>query len=212
MLTKIRAKTVAAMQPNTILWDKEVRGFNARRQFSNVVTYSVIYRTTDGVQRWHKIGRHPVLTPNLARKQAIHILRDVALGNDPSGERQAERKSMTVAQLCDAYVQDMTSDKINGKKLTTIKSDISRIKNNIIPQLGHYKVATITSDQIELFMNAQSRGSARRVVALAGSIFSFAVKRKLRFDNPKYPLVFQCCSLKRPDDLAMMSMQRSMQR
>jgi integrase len=131
-----------------------------------------------------KIGRHPVLTPNLARTQAIRILCDVALGNDPSGERQAERKSMTVAQLCDAYVEDMTSDKINAKKLTTIKSDISRIKNNITPQLGHHKVATITSEQIERFMNEQSRGSARRIIALTGAIFSFAVKRKLRSDNP----------------------------
>ena len=33
------------MQPNTILWDQEVRGFVARRQFSDVITFSVVYRT-----------------------------------------------------------------------------------------------------------------------------------------------------------------------
>ena len=38
-------KEISAMQPNTILWDQEVRGFVARRQFSDVITFSVVYRT-----------------------------------------------------------------------------------------------------------------------------------------------------------------------
>ena len=39
------SKEISAMQPNTILWDQEVRGFVARRQFSDVITFSVVYRT-----------------------------------------------------------------------------------------------------------------------------------------------------------------------
>jgi hypothetical protein len=34
MRTKIGLKAIAAMPPNSIIWDTEVRGFNARRQFS----------------------------------------------------------------------------------------------------------------------------------------------------------------------------------
>ena len=48
MRTKIGLKAIAAMPPNSILWDTEVRGLNARRQFSEVVTYSVVYRTLEG--------------------------------------------------------------------------------------------------------------------------------------------------------------------
>jgi integrase len=172
------------MQPNSLVWDTEVRGFCARRQFSDVVTYSVVFRTNDNIQRWYKLGRTPIFTPDLARKEAIRVLRDVALGNDPSAERYESRHGMTVAQLCDEYEVDMNSGKLNGKKASTIMSDVSRIKNHIKPKLGRYKVCAITSDQIEAFMNEQSKGSAKRVIGLVGAIFSFAVKRKWRTDNP----------------------------
>jgi hypothetical protein len=172
---KLGHRVVSAMQPNSLVWDTEVRGFCARRQFSDVVTYSVVFRTKENNQRWYKVGRAPIFTPDLARKEAVRVLRDVALGKDPSAERYESRHGMTVAQLCDQYEVDMTSGKINGKKASTIMSDVSRIKNHIKPKLGRYKVSTITSDQIEAFMNEQSKGSAKRVIGLVGAIFSFAV-------------------------------------
>jgi integrase len=181
---KLGHRVVAAMQPNSLVWDTEVRGFCARRQFSDVVTYSVVFRTKENNQRWYKVGRAPILTPDLARKEAIRVLRDVALGKDPSAERHELRHGMTVAQLCDEYEADMNSGKINGKRTSTVMSDVSRIKNHIKPKLGRYKVSTITSDQIEAFMNDLTRGSAKRVIGLVGAIFSFAVKRKWRTDNP----------------------------
>jgi integrase len=74
MRTKINLRTIAAMSPNSILWDTEIPGLNARRQFSDVVTYSIVYRTLEGTQRWQRIGRHGVWTPELARKQARSVL------------------------------------------------------------------------------------------------------------------------------------------
>jgi hypothetical protein len=118
--TKIGMKAIAAMQPNSILWDQEVRGFNARRQFSEIITYSVVFRTEDQTQRWMKLGRHPILTPHLARQRAIQVLRDVTLGKDPAGERQALRNALTVAQLCDEYQQ-----RDNGKNLTQLGAIIA---------------------------------------------------------------------------------------
>ena len=99
MPTKIGLRDIAAMQPNSILWDSAVRGFSARRQFSDVVTFSVFYRTADGTQRWHKIGRHGIFKPDVARQEARRILMAVALGQDPSGERFKLRNSMTVSDL-----------------------------------------------------------------------------------------------------------------
>ena len=98
MRTKIGLRDIAAMQPNSILWDSAVRGFSARRQFSDVVTFNVFYRTQDGTQRWHKIGRYGIFSPDLARQEARRILMAVALGQDPSGERYKLRNSMTVAE------------------------------------------------------------------------------------------------------------------
>ena len=75
------------MEPNTILWDQELRGFVARRQFSEVITFSVVYRTLEGIQRWQKLERFPIFTPHIARQEAIRVLRAKALGQDPAGKR-----------------------------------------------------------------------------------------------------------------------------
>src|SRR5580692_2547369 len=66
-------KSQRQVKPNTILWDLEVRGFVARRQFSDIVTFSVVYRTRENVQRWQKLERFPILTPHLARQEAIRV-------------------------------------------------------------------------------------------------------------------------------------------
>jgi integrase len=172
------------MQPHTILWDLAVRGFNARRQKSETVTFSVFYRTQDQLQRWHRIGRFGVWTPEQARKEAQRVLRARDLGEDPSGARMAVRNSPTMAELCDEYQSDMQSGKLNGKKPSTIKSDVTRINKHIKPKLGKLKVATITQADLEAFIHQLSPGNARRILGLTGAIFTFAIKKKLRLDNP----------------------------
>jgi integrase len=182
---KIGLREIAAMPPGPFLmWDSEVRGFNVRRQFSSAITYSVIYRARDGRQHWLKIGRHGIWTPSLAREKAKSILLAVDLGQDPSSERFALRSGATVSELCDTYLADMDAHKLNGKKASTKKSDKSRIENHIRPRLGKVRVAAITQIQIETFMNGCSPGSAKRIMQLLSAIFSFAIQRKLRPDNP----------------------------
>jgi integrase len=182
---KIGLREIAAMQPHTVLWDIEVKGFSARRQFSEVVTYSVIFRNREGRQNWYKLGRHPILTPHIARTEAIRILRAVTLGEDPANDRHALRSGATLAELVDDFVKDMDQRRgLNGEKNTTIKSDKSRIENHIKPKLGRYRVAAISQDQIEQFTNDCSTGSARTILALLSTIFTFGIKRKLLKENP----------------------------
>ena len=168
------------MQPHTIcLWDLETRGFCARRQFSDVITYSVYFRMRDGQQRFYKIGRHGVFTPTLARNEAKQVLRNVAVGKDPAAELKALRHGPTIAELCDEYEK-----RANGKKVSTLKSDASRIVTHIKPKLGKLKVASVTSEDVETFMRSLSAGSARRVTGLLGAIFTFAIKKGMRETNP----------------------------
>jgi Phage integrase, N-terminal SAM-like domain len=139
----------------------------------------VVYRTREGVQRWQKLERYPIFTPNIARQEAIKVLRAKALGQDPAGEKMALRSGLTIAELCDEY-----SARDNGKKPGTIRSDNSRIKQHIKPKMGKLKVAAVTNDHVEDFMRSLSTGSESRVVGLLGAIFSYAVKRKLVTVNP----------------------------
>ena len=189
---KIGLREIAAMQPHTILWDLAVRGFHCRRQYGDAVTFAVFYRY-NGLQRWHRIGRLGVFTPNEARREAIRVLQAVALGNDPSGARTAVRNSPTMAEFLDEYVADMEAHRITGKKASTIKTDKSRIAMHIRPKLGKLKVASVTQEDLETFMRSLSDGSQGRILGLTSGIFSYAIKRKLRPDNP-------CRGIKMPKD------------
>ena len=54
---RIGLREVRAMAPDTIVWDSAVAGFGARRQRDSIA-YILKYRTENGRQRWHTIGRH----------------------------------------------------------------------------------------------------------------------------------------------------------
>ncbi len=107
----------------------------------------------------------------------------VSLGKDPSGDLKALRNSLTMAQLCDDYSKDMHDGHVN-KKISTIRTDLSRIKIYIRPMLGKLKVVSVTRDHVEQFMRELSPGSARRVIALLSGMFAYSIKRKLRETNP----------------------------
>jgi Arm DNA-binding domain len=102
MATKIGLRDVGALPPNSILWDSAIRGLCVRRQHSETITWSVVYRNRDGRQKWFKLGRYPILTPTLARQEAVKILRSVTIGDDPSAERSqarnAHRRHLTTSQ------------------------------------------------------------------------------------------------------------------
>ena len=74
---------------------------------------------------------------------------------------------------------DMDAGRINGKKLSTVKTDKSRIATHIKPALGKRKVIGVTQEDVETFMRGLSAGSALRVTGLLEAIFSYAVRRKL---------------------------------
>jgi integrase len=181
MSVKIGIRDILTMQPNSILWDATVKGFNARRQKSEAITFSVFYRSHDQIQRWHRIGRFGVWTPDQARREAQRVLR---AREDPSGARMSVRNSPTVQELLDEYVAEMDAHRINAKKASTIITDKGRIKNYIAPRLGKLKVASVTQNDLEEFMHELSPGSAKRIIGLTGAIFSYAIKKKLRETNP----------------------------
>ena len=95
---RIGKREIAALQPGQVIWDGEISGFGARRQVE-AVSYVLIYRTAEGRQRWHTIGRHgSPWTPDTARREARRLLGSVAGGLDPAALKRAKRAARSVAE------------------------------------------------------------------------------------------------------------------
>lgn len=198
---RITVSDIKKLQPNSIIWDAVVAGFGARRQRSEVRTYFLKYRT-NGRQRWFKIGRHgSPWTVETARSEAKRLLGSIAEGKDPSANREAVRRDLTVSELCDAYL-----DAVEGqKKASTIATDRGRIERHIKTRIGKHKVRALTSDDVKGLHNAiltgktatdikregggrtivrGGPGAAAKTVILLRAIYKFAIARTLSDSNP----------------------------
>jgi integrase len=209
--SRIGIRDVRALAPGEIVWDGSVTGFGARRQTGTMVTYVLKYRTKEGRQRFHKIGLHgSPWTPETARNEAIRLLGDIIKGGDPGADKVVSRSAMTMAELCDLYLAEAESGRLLtrrkiAKKESTLISDRGRIARHIKPILGRMTVVAVTADDVESMMHAISegttaattktkprgvsvvrggRGVATRTVGLLGAIFTYAIRKKFRADNP----------------------------
>ena len=71
---RITQRSVAALQPNSVLWDVALAGFGVRRQRGDARTFFVKYRA-DGRQRWLTMAR---IRANSGTDFVAHDLRRTA--------------------------------------------------------------------------------------------------------------------------------------
>lgn len=167
-------------------------------------TYVLEYRPGGGrgaSKRRVTIGRHgSPWMPDRAREEAKRLLGLVADGGGPAADKTADRRSMTVADLCDLYLAEGCAT----KKATTLATDRGRIARHIKPLLGRKKAKDVTRADVQRFLQDVAagktaavktgkhgraiveggKGTATRTVGLLGGIFTFAVDRGICEINP----------------------------
>ncbi len=205
-MSRLTKRTVDALKPldaEYVQWDADMRGFGVRVRPSGGRTFIVMYRTRggNGLLRKVTIGLYGRLTVDEARDEARKILAKAELGEDVAAERAALRADLTINELADIYLEEGCAH----KKPTTKLSDLSRINNHLRPLLGKRTVLSITSADVEKLLRdiaagrtardqktkrkgrslvVGGKGSASQTVLLLSAMFSFAIRRKLRADNP----------------------------
>lgn len=208
MRGKITKRSVDALKTpqngEVLLWDTETKGFGVRVRSSGVKTYVFQYRMAGGrnaALQKYTIGKHGSLTPEKARELAEGYARLVKDGINPVDERNKDRQSMTMAELCDLYLAEGCAT----KKASTVSTDRGRIERHIKPMLGRKKAKDITRADVQKFLQDVAagktacdvktglrgraiveggKGTATRTVGLLGGIFSFAVDRSICEINP----------------------------
>ncbi|MGE5525217.1 MAG: tyrosine-type recombinase/integrase [Rhodospirillaceae bacterium] len=86
----------------TIVYDSDVPKLAVRITPANTRTFYVVKR--DGAaMSWVKLGTHPDMTPEQARKAAERVLGDFARGVNPAERKRAERQQQTLGEAFEQY-------------------------------------------------------------------------------------------------------------
>ncbi len=148
-MTKLNKRLVESTKPRQkdfLLWDDELKGFIAKITPKGKRCYFLVYRDHNRIQRWRKIGNHPVITCEEAREIARKWLNDLTHGKEPSAKKKDGSKTTepTINELAARYMAEHAP----RKKPSSQKRDGQIWRIHILPSIGKIKVASLTRDDV----------------------------------------------------------------
>jgi integrase len=186
-------------------WDDKLRGFGLRMKPSGRASFVIQYKTAHGSTRRMTLGQIGALTPDQARNLASARLCEVEHGGDPSTDRRQKRGAAIIKELCEEYLEagrkGLVSTRFKrSKRPSTIAIDEGRVLRHIVPLIGSKVANEVTRPDVQRMADAIAagktagefktkargkarvtggQGSAARVVALFGGIWTWAERRGL---------------------------------
>ncbi len=213
-MPKLTKRTIDALPArpaaDMVVWDDDLSGFGIRLKPTGARSFVLQYRNRNGRSRRLTLGRYGVLTAEEGRQRARHLLADILRGDDPAADRAADRKAMTIAELCREYLDRARKGLITKrsgvpKKASTLALDAGRVERHIVPLIGNRTVKDLTPADLRAFVRdvtsgktavdvktkARGRaivrggkGTATRTMALVSTVLAYAVEEGYRADNP----------------------------
>lgn len=201
-LTRKLVESVECGPRIRFVWDSEVVGFGVKVTPDGHRSYVLQYRFA-GRSRRYKIGVHgSPWTVETARERARVLLGQVASGSDPQDQKAAERAELTIAELCDLYLEIGMA----ASKPSSVASARADIRNHIKPLLGARRARDVDAPDIDQLLvdiaagktarRAKTavkrgvsrvrggKGAANSAVTTLSAAFTLAVRHKVRPDNP----------------------------
>ena len=172
----------APAKGNRIYFDGEVGGFAARVTAAGARSFVLDYRS-GGCRRRFTIGNFPDWTTSAARDEAKALKRRIDRGEDPMAARQEERAAPTMGDLIDRF----KAEHLPKRRPSTIRDYTGILDKLVLPELGRMKVADVSADDVEKLHGKISKKTpfrANRMAAVLSKMMTFAVKAKMRTDNP----------------------------
>ncbi len=186
MADKLTDKAVRSLAApaagNRIAYDDEVKGFGVRVTSAGAKAFVLNYRA-GGRERRLTIGSFPDWQVAAAREEAKKLKRLVDQGQDPMGDRHADRVAPTIDALADRF----EAEHLAKRRPATQTDYKSILRLYVRPTLGKMRVADVRHSDIERLHHrvaATAPYRANRTVAVLSKMLALAVKWELRTDNP----------------------------
>lgn len=202
---RLTAKSVAGLKPTAkrgVIWDERLKGFGVRVSPAGRKTF-VAFARVGRAQRLVTIGKDDTYTVDQARERAETIIRQARDGIDPQAAKREARQAVTVAELCDAYMEAARAGQVvtrfkRPKSTATVAIDEGRISRHIKPLIGSIPAGKLTAAEVQRMSDAIGAGktagtfkgkprgkavvtggpgTATRVVELLGGVWVWGRKR-----------------------------------
>ena len=163
---------------NRIIYDEEVKGFGVRVTSAGATSFILNYRAA-GRERRITIGSCSDWKTTAAREHAKQLKKRIDLGEDPMGDRHAEREAPTVEDLADRFIKEH----LPKRRPATSRDYQSLIRLYVRPHLGKIKVAALRHSDIEKMHRDTAKTApyqANRATAVLSKMLSLAVKWEMR--------------------------------
>ena len=175
-VAKITLNTVKTLQPESVVWDRDVKGFGVRRQ-RQAVKY-VLKSRIRGKDRWFTIGPHGApWTPDTARQEAKRMLGEIAAGKNLAIIREQQRSVLGFADVVDRFLEE------HGKKVErrTATEYERLLRRHAVPALGDRPIDAIDRAAVAKLHHslAATPRQANLLLSVLSKMMGWATKRGL---------------------------------